>query len=144
MEKSILVFTNGEKLGDGIIKLPLLHEIKKRLPNYHLIWMTNKGKTVYNDKLHSIASQYIDEINEQADLNPFFWQEISNSYNFQNKKYEYIFDTQKAIFRTAALKRIKCNYFISAAGNGIFSSIKINTHSKKIRQYYLENLFCLL
>ena len=37
MEKSILVFTNGEKLGDGIIKLPLLHEIKKRLPNYFLI-----------------------------------------------------------------------------------------------------------
>ena len=29
MEKSILVFTNGEKLGDGIIKLPLLYEIKK-------------------------------------------------------------------------------------------------------------------
>jgi len=144
MEKSILVFTNGEKLGDGIIKLPLLHEIKKRLPNYLLIWMTNKGKTVYNGQLHSIASQYIDEIIEQADLNPFFWQEISNSYNFKNKKYEYIFDTQKAIFRTVALKRIKCNYFISAAGNGIFSSIRINSQSKKIRQYYLENLFSLL
>jgi len=72
MEKSILVFTNGEKLGDGIIKLPLLHELKKRLPNYLLIWMTNKGKTVYNSFLQSIAAQYIDEIIEQADLNPFF------------------------------------------------------------------------
>ena len=103
MEKSILVFTNGEKLGYGIIKLPLLHEIKKRLPDYLLIWMTNKGKTVYNSLLQSIATQYIDEIIEQADLNPFFWQAISNNYNFQNKNYEYIFDTQKAIFRTIAL-----------------------------------------
>jgi len=144
MEKSILVFTNGEKLGDGIIKLPLLHEIKKRLPNYLLIWMTNKGKTVYKSHLQSIASQYIDEIIEQADLNPFFWKEISSSYSFQGKKYEYIFDTQKAIFRTVALKRIKCEHFISAAGNGFFSSIGINKQSKNIRQYYLENLFSLL
>ena len=29
MEKRILVFSNGEKIGDGIIKLPLLYEIKK-------------------------------------------------------------------------------------------------------------------
>ena len=144
MEKSILVFTNGEKLGDGIIKLPLLHEIKKRLPNYLLIWMTNKGKTVYNSLLQSIAAQYIDEIIEQADLNPFFWQDISNSYNFQNKKYEYILDTQKAIFRTFALKRIKCEHFISAAGNGLFSSISISKQSKNIRQYYLDGLFNLL
>ena len=31
--KSILVFTNGEKIGDGLIKLPLLPELKKRLPD---------------------------------------------------------------------------------------------------------------
>ena len=28
MIKKILVFSNGEKIGDGIIKLQLLHEIK--------------------------------------------------------------------------------------------------------------------
>ena len=27
--KSILVFSNGEKIGDGLIKLPLLPELKK-------------------------------------------------------------------------------------------------------------------
>ena len=40
MKKKILVFSNGEKLGDGIIKLPFLHEIKNRLPNHELIWVT--------------------------------------------------------------------------------------------------------
>ena len=77
MQKTILVFTNGEKIGDAIIKLPLLNEIKKRLPNYKLIWMTNKGKTAYNNELKNIAYEYIDEIWEQADLKPFFWQKIS-------------------------------------------------------------------
>ena len=51
MEKKILVFSNGEKIGDGIIKLPLLYEIKKRLPECKLVWVTNKGSTAYRDKL---------------------------------------------------------------------------------------------
>ena len=51
MKKKILVFSNGEKIGDGIIKLQLLHEIKKRLPDYKLYWLTNKGKTVYSNTL---------------------------------------------------------------------------------------------
>lgn len=145
VQKNILVFTNGEKIGDGIIKLPLLNEIKRRLPDRQLIWMTNKGSTVYNNQLKNIASQFIDEIIEQADLKPFFWQKISNNYNFSNKKFEYIFDTQKAVLRTIALKRIKCSYFISSAASGFFSTNKINIKSSSVtRQYYLEDLFDLL
>ena len=74
MKKNILVFSNGEKIGDGLIKLPLLNEIKRRLPDRQLIWMTNKGTTVYKNQLKNIASQFIDKIIEQADLNPFFLQ----------------------------------------------------------------------
>ncbi len=145
MQKNILVFTNGEKIGDGIIKLPLLSEIKRRLPDRQLIWMTNKGTTVYNNELKNIASQFIDEIIEQANLKPFFWQGISNKYNFNKKKFEYILDTQKAVLRTIALKRIKCSYFISSAASGFFSTNKINIKSSHIsRQYYLEDLFDLL
>lgn len=145
VQKNILVFTNGEKIGDGIIKLPLLSEIKRRLPDRQLIWMTNKGSTVYNNQLKNIAGQFIDEIIEQADLNPFFWQRISNKYNFSKKKFEYIFDTQKAVLRTIALKRIKCSYFISSAASGFFSTKKIKKKSIHIsRQYYLEDLFNLL
>ena len=92
MNKNFLVFSNGEKIGDGLIKLPLLHEIKKRLPEYKIIWMTNKEQTVYNNQLKNIANQYIDQIIEKADLNPFFWQKISNNFNLTGKYFDYIFD----------------------------------------------------
>ena len=72
MQKNILVFSNGEKIGDGIIKLPLLNEIKRRLPDRKLYWMTNSGLTVYNSQLKNLASQYIDHIYEKAELNSFF------------------------------------------------------------------------
>ena len=144
MEKNFLVFSNGEKIGDGIIKLQLLHEIKKRFPDHKLIWMTNKGNTVYNNQLKYLASYYIDNIIEKANLNPFFWNKISNNYDLNNVFYEYIFDTQKAIYRTVALKRIKCKNFLSSAGNGFLSSFRLNFKKDNTRKYYLNDLFDLL
>tara|TARA_Y100000590_G_C15689471_1_gene1002892 strand:+ start:711 stop:1706 length:996 start_codon:yes stop_codon:yes gene_type:complete len=143
--KKILIFSNGEKIGDGIIKLPLLHEIKNRLPNYKTVWMTNKGTTVYNSQLKNIASNYIDEIIEKAELNPFFWQKISNNYDLEKLNFDIILDTQRTLLRTISLKRISSNLFISGSGNGFFSNKKIKKKSNdEIRSYYLDDLFDLL
>ena len=142
MEKKILVFSNGEKIGDGIIKLQLLHEIKTRLPDYKLYWLTNNGKTVYSNSLKFISSNYIDQIYEQANINPFFWKEISKKYKLENEYFDYILDTQKSVIRTLALKRIKHNVFISGSANGFFSTIKIKT--SKESKYYLNYILELL
>jgi len=142
MTKKILVFSNGEKIGDGIIKLQLLHEIKTRLPDYKLYWLTNKGKTVYSSTLKFIASNYIDEILDQANLSPFFWNKISKKYNLENDFFDYILDTQKSVIRTIALKRIKHKNFISGSANGFFSSKKIKSNKK--RKYYLNYILDLL
>ena len=56
--------------------------------------------------------------------------------------YEYILDTQKSLYRTIALKRIKNKQFISATANGFYSSIKFIKKNK--RRYYLDDLFALL
>ena len=141
--KSILIFSNGEKIGDGLIKLPFLYEIKKRFPETKIYWMTNEGTTVYNNRLKNIASQYIDKIFEKVNLQPFFWQKISKKYELENMRFDYILDTQKVVLRTIALKRIQTNTFISSAAAGIFSTNKIPKRNKK-RKYYLEDLFKLL
>ena len=144
MKKKNLVFSNGEKLGDGIIKLPFLHEIKNRLPNHQLIWVTNKENTAFNNQLKKIAFKYIDKIIEKVDLSPFFWKKISHKYNFENEIYDFVFDTQKAIYRTIALKRLNYKSFISGAANGLFSTKKIKNKSKIGRKYYLDELIDLL
>jgi len=141
--KSILVFTNGEKIGDGLIKLPLLPELKKRLPDTKIYWMTDTGTTVYNSRLRNFASQYIEKIFEKAEISPFFWKKISKKYFFENMKFNYILDTQKAVMRTIALRRIKSEIFISASAAGLFSSKKIQRKNKN-RNYYLEDLIALI
>ena len=141
--KKILVFSNGEKIGDGIIKLQLLHEIKLRLPNYKLYWITDKGKTVYSNILNNLASKYIDVFYEQADLSPFFWKKISKKYSFKDEHFDYILDTQKSVLRTIAIKRIKHTNFISGSANGLFSTKKIK-YKKNKNKYYLNYIFDLL
>ena len=96
MQKNILVFSNGEKIGDGIIKIQLLYEIKRRLPDFKLIWLAN-GTTVYNNKLKLFSDKYIDLTIENANLKPFFWQKITTNKFLLDSKFHYIFDTQKAV-----------------------------------------------
>ncbi len=141
--KNILIFSNGEKIGDGLIKLPFIHEVRRRFVKSKIHWMTNKGTTVYNSRLKHIASQYIDVIYESVNLSPFFWNKISNKYNFENLKFDCIIDTQKAVLRTIALKRIGNKMFISNSASGFFSSKKLR-NKEKFRRYYLEDLFDLL
>ena len=121
--KSILVFSNGEKIGDGIIKLPLLNELKRRLPNHNLFWMTDQGSTVYTSTLKNISCNYIHKIYEKVDLNYFFSNKISNKYQLEKEYFDIIFDTQKSVFRTLTLKKIKHKTFISGSASGIFSDI---------------------
>ena len=142
--KSILVFSNGEKIGDGIIKLPLLNELKRRLPDHKLCWMTDQGSTVYTSILKETASFFIDKYFENASLNYFFLKKISNKFELEKEYFDIIFDTQKSVFRTLTLKRIKHKTFISGTASGLFSDIKISNEIKKQRKYYLENLYDLL
>ena len=107
--------------------------------------MTNKGTTVYNNQLKNIAKYYIDEIIEEANLNPFFWQNISDKYNLKDLHFKYILDTQKAVLRTVALKRISCSFFISSTASGFFTpSVDKKKFNNDLRKYYLEDLFNLL
>jgi len=142
--KAILVFSNGEKIGDGIIKLPLLNELKRRLPNHHLCWMTDQGETVYTSTLKSISSNYIDKFYEKVNLNYFFSNKISNKYELEKEYFDIIFDTQKSVFRTLSLKRIKHKTFISGSASGIFSDIKLDKRIRNEKKYYLEYLYDLL
>ena len=50
---------------------------------------------------------------------------VSKNYDFENTFYEYILDTQKSLYRTIALKRIKNKQFISATANGFFHLLNL-------------------
>ena len=140
--KKILIFSNREQIGDGIIKLPFIHDIRNRFKNYYFIWMTNSGTTVYNSTLKRITKLYIDEIYEQVPLKNIFLRKNLNNYNLSSN-FDIIIDTQKAFIRSLFLKRLKSRIFISSSANWLLSDIKPK-EIKNIRKYYLDDLFYML
>ena len=58
--------------------------------------------------------------------------------------FDIILDTQKSVFRTLTLKRIKHKTFISGSASGIFSDIRLNKNIRNEKKYYLEYLYDLL
>ena len=70
--KKILIFSNGEQIGDGILKLVLVYQLRNRFPEHEIHWATDKIKTVYDTILKSFVSDHIDVIWSQSNLSPFF------------------------------------------------------------------------
>ena len=122
--KKILIFSNGEQIGDGILKLVLIYQLRDRFPNYQIYWATDKIKTVYDSVLNKFVKNYIDVIWSQSNLSPYFWNNISDKYELESHEFDIIIDTQKTVLRTIALKRIKTKQFVSATANWIFSDVK--------------------
>ena len=141
--KKILVFSNMDQIGDGIIKLPFLHKIKNRFPEHHFIWVTHAGNSVFNSSIKNIANQYIDEIYEKVPLASFIFRRVSSEYNLNNK-FDIILDTQKAVLRSLALKRLNSNIFISSSLNWMLSDKKPKINKAKESNYYLNDLFLML
>ena len=141
--KKILIFSNREQIGDGIIKLPFLYEVRVRFPNHYIIWATNSGSTVFNSSIKEIADNYIDEIYEKIPLSSFFCRKKNDFYQLDDV-FDIIIDTQKAVIRSLALKRLKSKIFISSSLNWFLSDIKPTNRKTNINDYYLNNLFKML
>ena len=77
-----------EQIGDGIIKLPFIHEIKERFPEHYLIWATNTGNTVYNSSLKHISNEYIDQIYEKIPLKYFFFRKKNTFFDLQQNLHD--------------------------------------------------------
>ena len=54
--KKVVIFSNGEQIGDGILKLPIVYQLKDRFPNHEIHWMTDTIYTEYNQRLKKFTS----------------------------------------------------------------------------------------
>ena len=93
--KKILIFTQGEKLGDGIIKIPFIYDLKKEIPNSVIFWVAN-GTTVYKDILNSFVKEKIDFIYEDLGIGIHtVYKSTKLLKELSKNEYDLIIDTQK-------------------------------------------------
>lgn len=127
--ESVLFFTNGELIGDGFIKFPLISCFRDFFPKAKICWLTGKTPTVYAGAMSDIVKPYIDEVIENTGLGNSF--QIFPNKIFKNRKFDLIVNTEKTLSSILTLKQINHNYFLSSAYNYFFSDFKPNSQYKK-------------
>ncbi|NQW34547.1 MAG: glycosyltransferase family 9 protein [Methylophilales bacterium] len=139
--KKILVYTNGELLGDGLYKLDFIKNLKSNFPRSKIFWLCAGKKTVYSSILSPLVKDLIYEVIDLNKTNISLINFIFNSH-LRNNKYDIVIDTQSSILKTLLIKTINHDVFLSATANWLFSKISPKKNSeKKVRLIDKLNFF---
>jgi len=126
---SIAVYTDGEVIGDGVIKLIFAGALKQALPDTKITWLCG-GDSVYTNVLSELANPLIDEIvNIKEGLGG-------------GRQFDLIIDTQHKVLRTLSLRGISHKVFLSPAAHYLFSGKRPPKHARK-RGRMIEELMTL-
>lgn len=117
---SLLVFSDGELVGDGLIKLPLLAGLRAAWPEAHIAWATGV-KSAYAGVLRPVAGQLLDEIFEGL-WPELQWPRLLWQRPLGGRRFDVVIDTQMRLHRLLRLKRIAHREYLSSCAGYRFSS----------------------
>lgn len=121
---SLLVYTDGEVIGDGILRLAFVQALKKAAPQVRITWLASGG-SVYNTVLRAMAEPLIDELIVLPDHALPLTDYMRRPAVLRGRKFDVIIDTQRKFKRSLWLTRIRHRRFISTAAKGLFSSVTL-------------------
>ena len=124
--RSVLIYSNGELIGDGMMKMPLIQALSTAFPGAHVTWLSGRHKTIFKTALYPLVSPYIHTIIDQTSFGEKWsdiWQKPWRSV-LPAEGFDVIIDTEKKIIPALMLRRIPHKLFISAAFRWHFSDRK--------------------
>ena len=136
----LLVLVTGDRIGDALLKWPVIAGLKRAAPHVRLTWVAARRTSVFCGPLAELANGVIDKAVEKAGIG-VSWREI-----FQPPppySADVVVSTEPKIRHAILDKRITHTTFISPAAKFIFSDIKptIVTEATDSVQARLQQLF---
>lgn len=131
--KSVLIYSNGELIGDGMMKMPFIRALPFAFPDAHVTWLAGRHKTIFKTALYPLVAPCIHTIIDQTCFGEkwsHIWQKPWEQ-TFPNQSFDIIIDSEKKIIPALMLKRIPHKLFVSSAFNWSFSDKKPNSFYKK-------------
>lgn len=126
----ILVFTNGENIYEGFIKLHFIRALRDAYPQSQIFWYAN-APTVYLTTLKQTADIFLDKVFESASFT-HLWK----------YKFDLIIDTQSIFLQSLRLKLFRHNKMVSSTARYVFSSYK-PLHGVKMPKHELKKIVAL-
>lgn len=104
----------GDRIGDALIKWPIIVALKNALAGYRLVWLAGLRASVFNGALAPLAAGVIDEVRDRAGVGAS-WGELLRPP--PPGKFTIVIATEPKIRSAVLLKRIRHEVFISPAWN---------------------------
>ncbi|MET3667323.1 glycosyltransferase family 9 protein [Caulobacter sp. 1776] len=115
MVRTVLIYSMGEVIGDGLIKLPFIAGLRAAFPDARISWCAAKGETVYAGPLKSVVVGYLDEVIVEGRNGPKLADSLPWSKPFGGRKFDLVIDTQENLRRSGVARRGASGRFVSAA-----------------------------
>lgn len=118
---TLLFHTSEDRLGDALIKLPVIMALKSQRPDVRLIWSTGDKPSAFKRGLAPLVEQLIDEVHEITGLGSS-WSQAFRSHWSQH--FDCIIVSERKLRATLALRRIPHTLFIAPMHNFMLSDRK--------------------
>lgn len=116
---TILIYSGGEIMGDGLNKLGFLRAVRRAYPDAHITWFAGNGASVYAGKLAPAVAGLLDQVIE-SERGAESWRQVLRP-RLANQTYDIILDTQLKVRATTELKRMPHGLLVSGAAHGLLS-----------------------
>ncbi|PLR26714.1 ADP-heptose--LPS heptosyltransferase [Caulobacter zeae] len=115
MVQTVLIYSMGEVIGDGLIKLPFIAGLRAAFPDARITWCAAKGDTVYDGPLKRVVAGYIDEILKDGVMGAGALDVLPWVKPFGGRTFDLVVDTQENLRRSLVARRAARGRFVSAA-----------------------------
>jgi ADP-heptose:LPS heptosyltransferase len=100
---SVMIYTMGEVIGDGVIKLAFAAAVREAFPDAWIVWCAGKGSTVYTGPLKTAVAGLIDEVLMTGRMGARVSDHLFPS--FGGRRFDLIIDTQGNVSRGLYARR---------------------------------------
>ncbi len=118
----LLVYVTGDRIGDALLKLPVIRGMRDVFPEHEIIWLAGRRTSVFNDALKPLVAGVIDEVREKAGIGVGFHELFRRPPNVDFC--DIIIDTEQKLRSTLVLRRIPHSVFVSRTANYRYSDRK--------------------
>lgn len=105
MVQTVLIYSMGEVIGDGLIKLPFIAGLRAAFPDARITWCAGKGETVYAGPLKTVVEGYIDEILTTGRTGAKLSDLLPWARPFGGRTFDLVIDTQENLRRSVVARR---------------------------------------
>jgi ADP-heptose:LPS heptosyltransferase len=112
---SLLVYTDGEVIGDGMNKLPLVHGLRAAWPEARITWATG-GRTVYRGPLAPLVAGALDEVLEGVEAEVCLPRALFRA-PLAGRRWDVLIDTQTRLRRSLAVRGIRHGLYLGRAAS---------------------------